>query len=57
MWPGKWKKVLIVRDVRQDEVRVAKHYIMTHPEKFVQPERIKFGDRRCFLDWTPCRNT
>ena len=45
-----------VRSVPQNEVRVAKHYIMTHPDKFIQPERIKYGDRRVFLNWEPCRN-
>lgn len=40
----------------QDEHRVIKHYIMTHPDKFIEPERIKYGDKRVFLAWDPKRN-
>ncbi len=40
----------------QEDIRVMKHYIMTNPEKFIQPERKKFGDKEVFLDWYPVRN-
>ena len=47
---------LISSSVEQDEDRVIKHYIMTHPEKFIEPERIKYADKRVFLPWSPKRN-
>ncbi len=37
-----------------EEVAVMKHYIMTHPDKFPQPERKTFGDKVVFLPWR-CR--
>ena len=48
--------MILTSSVGQDEDRVIKHYIMTHPEKFIEPERIKYGDKRVFLDWAPARN-
>ena len=48
-----------IRDNRtrkhQDRVAVAKHYIMTHPELFPEPERKKFGDRTVLFPWEPIR--
>ncbi len=38
-----------------EELAVIKHYIMTHPEKFPEPERKKFGDRVVFLPWRCAR--
>ena len=49
-------KMILTCSVGQEEDRVIKHYIMTHPEKFIEPERIKYGDKRVFLDWSPARN-
>ena len=46
----------LTSSIEQDEDRVIKHYIMTHPDKFIEPERIKYGDKRVFLDWDPKRN-
>ena len=34
---------------------MTKHYIMTNPEKFPEPERKKFGDRLVVLPWVPIR--
>lgn len=39
----------------QEEMAVAKHYIMTHPEKFPEPEKKKYGDKSVVLNWEPCR--
>jgi hypothetical protein len=39
-----------------DDARVLKHYIMTHPEKFLEPERKKFGDACVVIPWEPNRN-
>lgn len=40
---------------RQEKMAVAKHYIMTHPELFPEPERKKFGDRVYLSEWEPAR--
>jgi len=30
---------------------VARHYIMLHPDRFPEPEMLKFGDKRVLLPW------
>jgi len=40
---------------RTEEMAMIKHYIMIHPEKFPEPELIKFGDKRMFWGWSPAR--
>jgi hypothetical protein len=40
---------------KQEEVAIVKHYIMLHPEKFPEPEKMKFGDKRVFYPWSPLR--
>ncbi len=48
-----------IRDYRSKnaakEMAVFKHYIMTHPDKFPEPERKKFGDRVVFMPWRQSR--
>jgi len=34
-----------------DAEAVCRHYIMLHPERFPEPEMMKFGDKRCILPW------
>lgn len=36
---------------RAEQEAAAKHYIMLHPDRFPEPEMIKFGDKRCVLPW------
>ena len=38
-----------------EQVAVIKHYIKTHPDKFIEPERKKFGDESVLLEWSPLR--
>ena len=38
-----------------EEVAVIKHFIKTHPDKFIEPERKRFGDESVLLGWYPCR--
>ena len=38
-----------------EEVAVIKHYIMTHPEQFPEPERVKLGDKVVFFPWKCAR--
>ncbi len=38
-----------------EELAVIKHYIMTHPDMFPEPERKKYSDRVVFLPWRMAR--
>lgn len=38
-----------------DKLDVARHYIMTHPELFPEPERKKYGDKNVLYAWEPTR--
>lgn len=40
----------------QRETAVMKHYIMTNPEKFLQPEDLKYGHKSVLLAWAPIRS-
>jgi len=41
---------------RQAETEaVARHYIMLHPDRFPEPEMLKYGDKRVLLPWK-CMN-
>ena len=40
----------------QRETAVMKHYIMTNPEKFPEPEEMKYGHKSALLPWDPHRN-
>merc|ERR1711953_133732 len=40
---------------KAEELATAKHYIMLHPEKFPEPEHMKYGDKRVFYPWDPIR--
>merc|ERR1712241_1650655 len=40
---------------RAEELATIKHYIMLHPEKFPEPEHMKYGDKRVFYPWFPNR--
>ncbi len=37
------------------ELAVLKHYIMTNPEKFPEPENKKYGDKEVLLPWLRLR--
>ena len=41
--------------VALEEMAAAKHYIMLHPERFIEPEAMKLGDKRYFHGWNPKR--
>merc|ERR1719249_410608 len=46
----------VYRGKRQAENEaVARHYIMLHPDRFPEPEMLKYGDRRVLLPWK-CRD-
>ena len=34
-----------------EDIAMTKHYIMLHPERFPEPERVKYGDKRVFYPW------
>ena len=34
-----------------EDIAMVKHYIMLHPERFPEPERVKLGDKRVFYPW------
>lgn len=44
-----------LRKRQADELAMVKHYLMTHPEKFPEPEPMKMGDKRVFFAWQPNR--
>ena len=39
-------------DVRKEDEAVVRHYIMTHPELFPEPKRVKYIDH--IQPWVPC---
>ena len=43
------------REKKADQIAAAKHYIMLHPERFPEPEKMKLGDKRVFHRWNPQR--
>merc|ERR1712062_593149 len=42
-------------EYKAEELATIKHYIMLHPEKFPEPEPMKYGDKRVFYPWIPNR--
>jgi len=40
---------------KAEELATIKHYIMLHPEKFPEPEPMKYGDKRVFYPWQEWR--
>ena len=44
-----------VLDYKAEELATVKHYIMLHPERFPEPEHMKYGDKRVFYPWMPNR--
>ena len=38
-----------------EDIAMVKHYIMLHPERFPEPERVKIGDKRVFYPWPSYR--
>ena len=38
-----------------EDIAMVKHYIMLHPERFPEPERVKIGDKRVFYNWPALR--
>ena len=38
-----------------EKIAACKHYIMLHPDRFPEPEKIKLGDKRFFHAWKPLR--
>lgn len=40
---------------KAEDLATVKHYIMLHPERFPEPEPMKFGDKRSFFAWHPVR--
>merc|ERR1712226_720334 len=48
VWYHKYRQMVADR-----EMALIRHYIMTHPEKFPEPERVKLGDANCLAPW-PC---
>lgn len=40
---------------KAEELATIKHYIMLHPEKFPEPEAMKYGDKKVFYPWMPNR--
>jgi len=45
----------VILDYKIEELATIKHYIMLHPEKFPEPEHMKYGDKRVFYPWMPNR--
>ena len=43
------------REKRATDLAIYKHYIMLHPEKFPEPEKMKIGDKRVFYSWPIAR--
>ena len=52
---GGEKMHAIYRQKKADQIAAAKHYIMLHPERFPEPEKMKLGDKRVFYRWNPLR--
>jgi len=44
-----------VLSYKAEELATVKHYIMLHPEKFPEPEPMKYGDKKVFYPWLPNR--
>jgi len=42
-------------EYKAEELATIKYYIMLHPEKFPEPEPMKYGDKRVFYPWIPNR--
>ena len=40
-----------LREKRAENLAIYKHYIMLHPERFPEPEKMKIGDKRVFYSW------
>ena len=39
------------RQQRALEIAMVKHYIMLHPDRFPEPEKMKIGDKKVFYSW------
>ena len=39
------------REKRATNLAIYKHYIMLHPDRFPEPEKMKIGDKRVFYPW------
>jgi len=44
-----------ILEYKAQELATVKHYIMLHPEKFPEPELMKYGDKKVFYPWQPIR--
>merc|ERR1712203_80735 len=47
---GEYIRARILR-YNTEELAITKHYLMLHPEKFPEPEHMKYGDKRVFYPW------
>ena len=54
-----WRKhnILFLKWRYTEEMANIKHYIMLHPEKFPEPEKVKFGDKISWYHWASARRT
>ena len=51
---GEYIRARILR-YNTEELAITKHYLMLHPEKFPEPEHMKYGDKRVFYPWVVWR--
>jgi hypothetical protein len=51
---GAYTRDLLSRK-KTEEMAILEHYIRLHPERFIEPETKKYGDKCVFFEWRRAR--